>query len=506
VNSPLASNPVAAAKAIPFKKILIANRGEIACRIVRTSSALGIASVAIHHRLEARAKHVRVADQAVEISGETPVAAHLDGRQIIEAARAIGADAIHPGYGFLSENAGFAKAVANAGIAFIGPDAATIALMGDKISARDFATAHGIPVAPSVMPTQDIDAFARDAAAIGFPLLIKAAAGGGGKGMSIVRSASELTEAARIAASEAQRYFGDGRVYAETYVERPRHIEVQVLGDGQGNAIHLFERECSVQRRFQKIIEEAPAANLVPELRQAICAAAVRLVAAAKYRNAGTVEFIVGADGRFFFLEMNTRLQVEHPVTEMITGLDLVRAQIEIAAGHGLPMAQGAVAQNGHAIECRICAEDPARDFLPETGAVQYLGVPEADYLRFENGLDPGQRITTDFDPMLAKLVVHGPDRDVAIARSIAALKELALLGVTTNIDYLARVLAHPAFRAGDLHTGFVAEHREALAVGAPAPDALHQALIAAALGFREFHDLAFGVPEPHASIGRWRN
>jgi 3-methylcrotonyl-CoA carboxylase alpha subunit len=506
VKSPVVPNPVAAAKVIPFKKILIANRGEIACRVMRTLNTLGIDSVGIHHRVEARAKHVRMADQAVEISGETPVAAHLDGHQIIEVALAIGADAIHPGYGFLSENAGFAKAVAEAGIVFIGPDAATIALMGDKISARNFAAAHGVPVAPSVMQTQDIGAFARDAAAIGFPLLIKAAAGGGGKGMSIVRSAAELTEAARIAASEAQRSFGDGRVYAETYVERPRHIEVQVLGDGQGNAIHLFERECSVQRRFQKIIEEAPAANLAPELREVICAAAVRLVASAKYKNAGTVEFILDGDGRFFFLEMNTRLQVEHPVTEMITGLDLVRAQIEIAAGHGLPMAQAAVAQNGHAIECRICAEDPARDFLPETGSVQYLGVPEADYLRFENALDPGKKITSDFDPMLAKLVVHGPDRDTAIARSIAALRDLALLGVTTNIDYLARVLAHPAFRSGDLHTGFVTEHREALVAGEPERDALHHTLIAAALGFREFHDLAFGVPEPHASIGQWRN
>jgi acetyl/propionyl-CoA carboxylase alpha subunit len=506
MNLPLASNPVAVTRAIPFKKILIANRGEIACRVIRTLNELGIASVAIHHRVEARAKHVRVADEAIEISGETPVAAHLDGGQIIAAARAIGADAIHPGYGFLSENAGFARAVAEAGLTFIGPNAETIALMGDKISARNFAAAHGVPVAPSVMPTQDIDAFARDACAIGFPLLIKAAAGGGGKGMSIVRSASELTEAARIAASEAKRYFGDGCVYAETYVERPRHIEVQVLGDGQGNAIHLFERECSVQRRFQKIIEEAPAANLAASLRDEICAAAVRLVSAAKYKNAGTVEFILGADGRFFFLEMNTRLQVEHPVTEMITGLDLVRTQIEIAAGHGLPMAQAEVPRNGHAIECRICAENPERDFLPETGVVSYLGVPEADYIRFENALDPGQKITTDFDPMLAKLVVHGPNRDAAIARSIAALRELALLGVTTNIDYLAAVLAHPAFRSGDLHTGFVAEHREALSAAEPAVEALDHVLIAAALGFREFHDLAFGVPEPHASIGRWRN
>ncbi len=298
------------------------------------------------------------------------------------------------------------------------------ALMGDKISARTFAEAHGVPVAPSVMPSGDLAEFTAAAERIGFPLLIKAAAGGGGKGMSIVRSAAELAEAARIASSEAQRYFGDGRVYAELYVERPRHIEVQVLGDGKGGAIHLFERECSVQRRFQKIIEEAPAANLPAGLRDEICASAVRLAAAARYKNAGTVEFILGADGRFFFLEMNTRLQVEHPVTEMITGVDLVRAQIEIAAGNGLPLAQADVRVRGHSIECRICAEDPERGFLPETGTLRYLGVPEAPHLRFENALDTGQKVTADFDPMLAKLVVHGGDREPR--RSSAASRRWA--------------------------------------------------------------------------------
>jgi len=494
------------AKTVPFKKILVANRGEIACRVFRTLAEMGIGSVAIHHRVEAKARHVRMADEAVEITGDTPVAAHLDTAQIIAAARQTGADAIHPGYGFLSENAGFAKAVADAGLTFIGPDADTISLMGDKISARNFAEAHGVPVAPSVMPTGDLDAFAAAATAIGFPLLIKAAAGGGGKGMSIVRSADALHEAARVAASEAKRYFGDGRVYAEVYVERPRHIEVQVLGDGQGGAIHLWERECSVQRRFQKIIEEAPAANLPAGLRDEICASAVRLAAAASYKNAGTVEYILGADGRFFFLEMNTRLQVEHPVTEMITGLDLVRAQIEIAAGHGLPLTQAEVQSNGHSIECRICAEDPARDFMPETGVIQYLGVPEAPWLRFENALDAGQKVSTDFDPMLAKLVVHGADRDAAIARSIHALGDLALLGVQTNIDYLGHVLDHAAFRAGDLHTAFVKEHADDLAAGTPDTVTFDHMLIAAALGFREFHDLAFGVPEPHAAIGQWRN
>ncbi|UVC08843.1 ATP-grasp domain-containing protein [Rhizobium sp. TH2] len=494
------------ARALPFKKILIANRGEIAVRVIRTLNELGIASVAVHHRVEKRAKHVRLAFEAIELEGASPVAAHLDGPQIIKAALHCGADAIHPGYGFLSENAGFAQAVADAGITFIGPSADTISLMGDKISARNFAEERGVPVAPSVMPTDDLDAFAAAAEKIGFPLLIKAAAGGGGKGMSIVREASQLKEAARIAASEAQRYFNDGRVYAEVYVEKPRHIEVQVLGDGKGNAIHLMERECSVQRRFQKIIEEAPAANLPAALRDEICASAVRLAAAANYKNAGTVEYILGADGRFFFLEMNTRLQVEHPVTEMITGLDLVKAQIEIAADFGLPLTQDQVRANGHSIECRICAEDPDSNFMPETGSIDYLGVPEGPHLRFENALDSGQKVTTDFDPMLAKLVAHGADRDAAIANTIEALKDLEILGVKTNTDYLIRVVGHPAFVAGELHTGFIPQYAGDLATAKLTTEELDKALIAAALGFKEFRDIAFGLPEPHASIGYWRN
>ncbi len=488
-----------------ISKVLIANRGEIAARIIRTLDRLGIASVAVHHAAEARAAHVRMAGQAVELTGETPVAAHLDAGQIIAAAQATGADAIHPGYGFLSENARFAKAVEEAGLVFIGPSAEVIDLMGDKISARDFAERHGVPVAPSVMPTEDLDAFARDAEGIGFPLLIKAAAGGGGKGMSIVRSAGEMREAARIASGEALRYFGDGRVYAELFVENPRHIEVQVLGDGMGGAIHLWERECSVQRRFQKIVEEAPAANLPPALRDEICDSAVRLAQAAGYRNAGTVEYILGADGRFFFLEMNTRLQVEHPVTEEITGLDLVATQIAIAEGRPLP-AQQDIGLTGHAIECRICAEDPANNFLPETGRILRLDVPQAPWLRFENALDPGQRVTSDFDPMLAKLVVRGDTRAQAIERSIAALGDLALLGVGTNIDYLARVLDHPAFRAGDLSTGFVAQHAADLAEPPPDPATLDRVLIAAALADHHFAQLIANMPEPHASIGQWRN
>jgi acetyl/propionyl-CoA carboxylase alpha subunit len=489
-----------------IRRVLVANRGEIACRVIRTLRAMGIASVAIHHAIEARARHVRDADAAFEIVGETPIAAHLDIAQIVATALRAGADAVHPGYGFLSENPAFARAVVAAGLVFIGPDADSIALMGDKVSARRFAQDHGVPVAPSALPTDDVDRFVAEAAALGFPLLIKAAAGGGGKGMSVVRSAAGLQEAARIASSEALRYFGDGRVYAEIHVEHARHIEVQVLGDGRGGALHLFERECSVQRRFQKIIEEAPAARLDPALRERICAAAVTLTGAARYRNAGTVEFIVGADDRFYFLEMNTRLQVEHPVTELITGLDLVQLQIEIARTGTLPFGQAAVRVSGHAVECRICAEDPARDFLPETGAVARLDVPQAPWLRFESALETGTVVTADFDPMLAKLVVHGSDRAQAIQRGVAALDALAILGVKTNSDYLARVLSHPAFGAGALDTGFVARHAADLAAAPLAPSRLAAILAAAALAHREFIEAVEAVPEPHASIGHWRN
>ena len=491
---------------LPFRKVLVANRGEIAVRVMRTLRAMNIASVAIHHRVERGAKHARFADEACEIRGETPVATHLDADAIVAAALACGADAIHPGYGFLSENAGFARKVQAAGITFIGPDPASIELMGDKISARNFAAANAVPVAPSVLGGEDMDAFVDAAARIGFPVLIKAAAGGGGKGMSIARDAGELRERAHIAAREAQRYFDDGRIYAETYVERPRHIEVQVLGDGAGGAIHLFERECSIQRRFQKIIEEAPAAPLADHVRSAICEAAVRLTAAARYKNAGTVEFILGADGRFFFLEMNTRLQVEHPVTEMICGIDLVQTQIEIAAGLGLPFGQDGVRASGHSVECRICAEDPDNNFLPATGAIKLLRVPSGDHIRFENALEVGQRITADFDPMLAKLVAWGENRGAAIDRMIAALRDLTILGLRTNVDYLLRVLDAPAFRAGAIHTGFIAAEAEALAPRPLDREIRDRVLIAAALGQRAFREAITSVEEPYASIAGWRN
>ena len=491
----------------PFQTVLIANRGEIACRVIATLHQRGMRAVAVYHRSERRARFVEMADIAVEIVGDTPVAAYLDGAQIVAAARGAGAEAIHPGYGFLSENAGFARAVEAAGLVFIGPAPETIDLMGDKIRSREFAARHGVPVAPSVHNTGDLAAFVAAAEAIvGFPMVIKASAGGGGKGMSIVREAGELTARARTAMAEAERYFANPAIYAERYVERPRHIEVQVMGDGTGGVVHLFERECSIQRRFQKIVEEAPAAALDGAVRDEICTAAVRLAKAANYLNAGTVEFILAPDGAFYFLEMNTRLQVEHPVTEMVTGLDLVSLQIDMAAGRPLPFGQSDVALNGHAIEVRICAEIPERNFIPATGSILCLDVPKEPQTRFDSGLIEGQDVTLDFDSMLAKLITHAADRPAAAAAMGKALGATLCLGVDTNIDYLARVVAHPAFQAGALHTGFIEEHADDLVAPPLEGEAAARVLVAAALELREIRDLAFGTPEPYASFGAWRN
>jgi acetyl/propionyl-CoA carboxylase alpha subunit len=487
-----------------FKRVLIANRGEIACRVLRTLRAQGIASVALYHHEDRGAPHVQLADEALQLNSDTPGGAYLDQVQIVECARRSDADAIHPGYGFLSENADFAARVHAAGITFIGPEAASIRLMGDKIRARAFATQHGVPVAPSVAGT-DLGEIERGAAAVGFPLLVKAAAGGGGRGMRIVRKAAELAESLRAAAAEAQRYFGDGRVYAERYIEQPRHIEVQILGDGAGNVVHLYERECSLQRRYQKIVEESPAPNLSAPLRAAICAAAVRLASAARYRNAGTVEFVLAPDGAFYFLEMNTRLQVEHPVTECILGVDLVAEQLRLAAGGGLPFTQEQVVPAGHAIECRICAEEPQHDFRPATGRIAVLQLPGAANVRFDGGVGLGQVITPAFDSMLGKLVAHAPTRGEAADSLARALDALVLLGVPTNIDYLARVLRHPQFLAGELHTGFLRKHAREL--GPPdQPGERAAAVLAALLTEPEFHRAALAAPEPHATIGPWRN
>ena len=488
-----------------LKKVLIANRGEIACRILRTLRAHGISSVSVYHHEDRSAPHVELADEAVLLEADIPTAAYLDQAQLIEAARRAGADSIHPGYGFLSENASFAERVAGADLTFIGPEASVIRLMGDKIHARKFAVEQGVPVAPSIDLDADFDRFTDRARRIGFPLLIKAAAGGGGKGMRIVRDSAELSESAHVAAAEAHRYFGDGRIYAERYIEQPRHIEVQILGDGHGNVVHLYERECSLQRRYQKIVEESPAPNLPVNTRDAICDAAVRLARAARYRNAGTVEFVLAPDGEFYFLEMNTRLQVEHPVTECVLGVDLVAEQLRIASGAALSLTQEALRPKGHAIECRICAEEPEHDFRPAIGRIGVLRVPEGGNVRFDGGIREGQTITPAFDSMLAKLIAYGETREQAAQVLERALGDLVLLGVATNIDYLRRLVRHPEFLAGRLHTGFVVRHAQDLVASLTTEESA-AAVMAALLNDDDFRRAAFEVPEPHATIGCWRN
>jgi acetyl-CoA/propionyl-CoA carboxylase, biotin carboxylase, biotin carboxyl carrier protein len=490
----------------PFARVLIANRGEIALRILRTVKALGLEAIVVYHAADAAAPAVIAADRAIEISGATPVAAYLDGPQIVAAARDSGAGAIHPGYGFLSENAHFARQVAEAGLIFIGPTADAIELMGDKVRARAFVAARGFPVAPSAIEDDDPATFSARARAVGFPLLIKPAAGGGGKGMRIVREAAALDEEIVRARSEGTRYFGDGRLYVERYVERPRHIEVQVLGDAHGNVVHLFDRECSIQRRFQKIVEEAPSPALDEAERRRICDIAAGIAGAAGYRNAGTIEFIYG-NGDLYFLEMNTRLQVEHPVTEMITGIDLVAEQLRIAAGEPLRFTQSALRTDGHAIEYRIYAESPARGFVPTTGRVVGMVLPDdAPGVRVDAGIAKGQAVTAAFDPMLAKLIVYGRDREEACARAHDALGRLAILGCETNAAFLRRLTADVDFAAGRLHTGFLDEH-PALALDPPlSPDLALKLIAAAALSTRATRDAADAMPDLFSAMGAWRN
>jgi acetyl-CoA/propionyl-CoA carboxylase biotin carboxyl carrier protein len=488
---------------MPIRKVLIANRGEIAVRIARSLRTLGLKSVGVYHASDALGLAVREVDEAIEIAASTGVAAYLDVGALLSAARRTGADAVHPGYGFLAENADFAAAVEAAGLRFIGPPAEVIHLMGDKIRARERVARAGFPITPSTTEEGSSRELADRVRAIGFPVLIKAAGGGGGRGMRIVRSAEALDAELEAARGEAQRSFKDGRVYVDRYVERPRHIEVQVLSDRHGTHVHLGERECSVQRRFQKLIEETPSASLDAEQRARLCETAVGIARSVGYENAGTVEFIFAPSGEFYFLEMNTRLQVEHPVTEMVTGLDLVAEQIRVADGERLSFRQADVVSRGHAIECRICAEDPGHGHTPTTGQVALLRPPTGPGIRFDSGLSPGQPITTSFDSMLAKLVVHGSDRNQAIARMRQALRDLVLLGIDHNGAYLERVLGHPDFANAKVHTHFLEEHCEELALP-QAGEAERVALIAsAALATRR---TALDPPEPYAAMGPWRN
>ena len=465
-----------------FTKILIANRGEIACRVVRTARRLGIRTVAVYSDADAHAVHVAACDEAYRLGPPPPRESYLDGRRILEIARATGAQAIHPGYGFLSENEGFARACAEAGVVFIGPPPAAIAAMGSKSAAKAIMGKAGVPLVPGYHgDDQDPALLAREAARIGFPVLIKATAGGGGKGMKIVRAAGEFDAALASARREAQAGFGDDRVLIERYLASPRHIEIQVFGDTHGAAVSLFERDCSVQRRHQKVLEEAPAPGMTPLRRRAMGEAAVAAAKAIGYVGAGTVEFIAEQDGTFYFMEMNTRLQVEHPVTEMVTGLDLVEWQLRVASGEHLPVAQERLAMHGHAIEARLYAEDPERGFLPSIGRIAHWRMPEASArVRIDTGVAAGDEVSPYYDPMLAKLVVWGEDRERACATLLAALADCEVAGVATNIAFLERVVAHEAFATGALDTGLIEKHHAALFPPAGRPPAL--ALIAAAV------------------------
>jgi 3-methylcrotonyl-CoA carboxylase alpha subunit len=450
-----------------MRKVLVANRGEIACRIMRSCRKLDLATVAVCSEADRNALHVELAGEHVLIGPAPAKDSYLLGEKIIAAAKATGADAVHPGYGFLAENERFAGDVRRAGLVWIGPDPASIADMGDKERARLLAKAAGLPILPgSLRFTPDhLQGLAEAAAATGFPLLVKAAAGGGGIGMRRVDHAAELEAAVVATQGLAAKAFGDGAVYLERFIEPARHIEVQIFGFGDGTAVHLFERECSIQRRFQKIIEESPSPGLPAARRPGIAEAAVGLARQERYAGAGTVEFVADAAGDFFFLEMNTRIQVEHPVTEMITGLDLVELQLRLARGDDLAwLGQDRIKSDGHAIECRIYAENPAKNFLPSPGTLAaFVPPPAAPDLRVDTGFRQGDKVTFHYDPLIAKLIAHGADRAAAIERMARALASFRVAGVATNIVLLRRVMAHPAFRAGDTPTGFVAAHREDL-------------------------------------------
>jgi propionyl-CoA carboxylase alpha chain len=470
-----------------FSKILIANRGEIACRVIRTARKMGIATVAVYSDADARAPHVKLADQSVRLGPPPASESYLDAELIIDACRTTGADAVHPGYGFLSERESFARALEEAGIAFIGPPPGAIAAMGDKIESKKLAREAGVSVVPGfVGEIDDTEHAVRIAGEIGYPVMMKASAGGGGKGMRLADSEKDVREGFEATKREGLASFGDDRVFIEKFVENPRHIEIQLIGDKSGNLLYLGERECSVQRRHQKVVEEAPSPFVTPEMRRAMGEQAVALARAVGYHSAGTVEFIAGADRSFYFLEMNTRLQVEHPVTEMVTGLDLVELMIRIAAGEALPFGQEEVTLTGWAIENRVYAEDPYRGFLPSTGRLVRYRAPreaheEEGCTRVDDGVEEGGEVSIFYDPMIAKLITWAPTREAAIDRQVEALDSFVLDGIGHNVDFLSALMQHPRFREGRLTTGFIAEEYPEGFTGAPADSALVEDLAAIA-------------------------
>jgi 3-methylcrotonyl-CoA carboxylase alpha subunit len=470
-----------------FGKILIANRGEIACRVIRTARRLGIATVAVYSEADRDALHVELADEAWLIGPPPARESYLNIPAILDAARASGAEAVHPGYGFLSENAEFAEACAAAGLVFVGPPAAAIRAMGSKAAAKELMLRHGVPLLPGYHgDDQDPARLVDEAERIGFPILIKASAGGGGRGMRIVMGRHEFPGALAAAQREATNAFADDQILIEKYLLQPRHIEIQIFADRHGNTVHLFERDCSIQRRHQKVVEEAPAPRLDPQRRHAMGKAAVTAARAVGYSGAGTVEFIADAAG-FYFIEMNTRLQVEHTVTEAVTGLDLVEWQLRVASGEALPLGQQDLAVRGHAIEVRLYAEDPERGFLPQSGTLRGLRLPPADIARVDSGVREGDRVTPYYDPMIAKIIAWGEDRRAALVRLRRALGETAVLGVLTNLGLLARVAAHPEFAAAATDTGFIERHRDVLLPGhRPVPDRAVAAVVLSRLLARQ--------------------
>ena len=487
-----------------MKTVLIANRGEIAVRIARACREHGLAAVAVYSEADRGAPHTLAADRAVPIGPPPAVQSYLSVEALLAAARSAGADAVHPGYGFLAESAAFGRAVEAAGLTWIGPPPEAIATMGDKLAARATVARAGVPLVPGAEVGGDAVAAARR---LGFPVLVKAAAGGGGKGMRTVASEAELPDALAAAGREAEAAFADGRVYLEKLLVRPRHVEVQVLGDRHGTLVHLGERECSIQRRHQKIVEETPCPVLTPRLRAEMTAAALAAARAVGYTSAGTVEFLLDAEGRFYFLEMNTRVQVEHPITEWVTGIDIVAAQLRVAAGAPLGFGQADVRARGHAIEARLYAEDPAAGFFPSAGPILALREPTGPGVRVDSGIAAGGVVPVEYDPLLGKISAWGEGRATAIARLLAALRDTAVLGPTTNLAFLQDVLAHPAFRRAETHTGFLAEH---FATWQPGGDEAVAALAAAlalarpATSAGEVRGRA-AAPTPWETLGAWR-
>ncbi|MBY0435005.1 MAG: acetyl-CoA carboxylase biotin carboxylase subunit [Cyclobacteriaceae bacterium] len=494
-----------------IKKLLVANRGEIALRVMRSARELGIKTVAVYSEVDRQALHVRFADEAVCIGAPPSSESYLRMEKIIAATQQTGADAIHPGYGFLSENEDFARAVINAGLIFVGPPPDAIEIMGSKLAAKNAAAKFNVPLVPGTAePISDIAKAKKISKEIGYPILIKASAGGGGKGMRIVQNEEEFEEQMERAVSEANSAFGDGSVFIEKYVTQPRHIEFQIFGDQHGNVVHLFERECSIQRRHQKVVEEAPSSVLTPELRKRMGEAAINVAKSCGYYNAGTVEFILSDNTNFYFLEMNTRLQVEHPVTEQITGLDLVQLQIRVAEGEKIPFRQDELKINGHAVEVRVYAEDPTNNFLPDIGTLKTYRRPQGHGIRVDDGFEEGMSIPFYYDPMIAKMICHAETREAAIEKTIRAIAEYEITGVETTLGFCKFVMEHPAFRSGNFDTKFVEQYFTPEVLRSSATDAESE-MIAATLSARVFEELSVKASPTQEAVvspktmSRWR-